>query len=229
MLPTPVRHAMPRSNPYPTFALSTLVTLMVSGCSSPSNSTGGVPFYQGPLPNERRIDHAMVEAAVSQRRVLLVFGADWCSDSRAMAARLTHDPKLAPWIDQNFFVAFIDVGLRNGPLWDAPVVQAYGHPFAEHRSPPWSFSNPRAVRSRPGKTTPLKIPTTGTPANSEHYLEDLGAAAVAALRRSAGIGCSSKPAPVKPKGAAFWRGAPATHALLTEVQPLVDSSGIRIP
>lgn len=162
---------MPRSNPYPTLALSALVTLMASGCSSPSKSTGGVPVYQGPLTNERRIDHAMVESAVSQRRVLLVFGADWCSDSRAMAARLTQDPKLAPWIEQNFFVTFIDVGPRNGPLWDAPVVQAYGHPFADRGIPALVVLEPDGQPLTNRDNNPLRDSDHRHPRKLQSFLE----------------------------------------------------------
>ncbi|MBL9137355.1 MAG: thioredoxin family protein [Verrucomicrobiales bacterium] len=116
-------------------AILLAVAFLITACSTPSKPGAGAPIFDNPIPNESRIDHALVEAVLFQRRVLLVFGADWCSDSRRMAARLTRDPRLAPWIDENFLVTYIDVGPRHGPLWDAPVVEAYGRPFEDRGIP----------------------------------------------------------------------------------------------
>jgi len=44
-----------------------------------------------------------------ERRVLAVFGANWCHDSRALAGWLT-SPGFEPLLDAHFEVVFIDVG-----------------------------------------------------------------------------------------------------------------------
>lgn len=86
-------------------------------------------FASAPDPASA-IPDAITRARQSERHVLLVFGADWCSDSRAMIRRLTQDPRVASRLAASYLLVPIDVGERNGPLWDAEVVQRYDRPFA---------------------------------------------------------------------------------------------------
>lgn len=55
------------------------------------------------------VDAALAQAGASGRRVLLVLGADWCHDSRALAERLQADP-LAALIEQGYETVLVDVG-----------------------------------------------------------------------------------------------------------------------
>ena len=53
---------------------------------------------------------AFAEAAAEDKLVLAIFGANWCHDSRALAGQL-QSPELAPFVDANFKVAYIDAGM----------------------------------------------------------------------------------------------------------------------
>jgi thiol-disulfide isomerase/thioredoxin len=65
---------------------------------------------------------ALVRAKSADRRLLVVLGANWCHDSRALAARLGHSP-LAELIQQHYERVFVDVGYyENG----RDVVQHFG-------------------------------------------------------------------------------------------------------
>jgi len=61
------------------------------------------------------IDAARVRAASERKRVAVVFGADWCGDSRALEAALA-DPLVAPVVDDGFVVVRADVGNRDRHL-----------------------------------------------------------------------------------------------------------------
>lgn len=52
---------------------------------------------------------ALEAARDSERLLLIVMGANWCHDSRALASRLFQEP-LNSVIDENFEVLFVDVG-----------------------------------------------------------------------------------------------------------------------
>jgi thioredoxin 1 len=58
---------------------------------------------------------ALERAAASGKRVAVVFGADWCPDSRALDAALLH-PLVAPIVDPAFEVVRVDVGRRDRNL-----------------------------------------------------------------------------------------------------------------
>lgn len=63
----------------------------------------------------------------SRRPTLLIFGANWCEDCRALDAAL-HSPRNAALIGRHFEVVKVDVG-----NWDhnLDISQAYGDPIAK--------------------------------------------------------------------------------------------------
>ena len=60
------------------------------------------------------VQQALDRAADNERLALVVLGANWCHDSRALAARLQRSP-LAEVIQQHYELVFVDVGFyENG-------------------------------------------------------------------------------------------------------------------
>jgi len=59
------------------------------------------------------IDAALAQARAENKQALILFGADWCHDSRGMAHRLNDDPMLSALIEERFVLARIDVGMRH--------------------------------------------------------------------------------------------------------------------
>ena len=55
------------------------------------------------------VQRALSRAEKSDRLALVVLGANWCHDSRALASRL-HRPPLAEIIQQHYELVFVDVG-----------------------------------------------------------------------------------------------------------------------
>lgn len=58
---------------------------------------------------------ARARAAAAGKRVAVVFGADWCPDSRALDAALAH-PLVAPIVAPAFELVRVDVGRRDRNL-----------------------------------------------------------------------------------------------------------------
>lgn len=112
-------------------AVLLVLALGVTGCARRSAvpPAEARPFDEHAVA-EQDIAVALREAQTTRRRVLLVFGANWCGDSRAMYGRLTADPVVAPVVRDHYVMVLVDVGPRHGPKWDAAVVQQYGRPFA---------------------------------------------------------------------------------------------------
>ena len=77
------------------------------------------------LPSEdpfADVEQALVRAGEHDRLVLVVAGANWCHDSRAMAARLHRSP-LADLVSEEFELVFVDVGFYE---LDRDVMQQLG-------------------------------------------------------------------------------------------------------
>lgn len=65
-----------------------------------------------PEEARRRIARAVERARAEGRRVLVVFGADWCPDAKAFEQSLQH-PVVAPLVAMGLEVVRLDVGNRD--------------------------------------------------------------------------------------------------------------------
>lgn len=72
--------------------------------------------YEREVEAASLVDTALEEARERQVNALLVFGANWCHDSRGLAHTLQTHEVLATYAAQQFSVRFIDVGTRDRNL-----------------------------------------------------------------------------------------------------------------
>jgi len=70
------------------------------------------PPYDETADAHQQIAAAITEASKAHKNVILVFGANWCGDCRALNAQM-HKDELAALIAANYEVVKIDVGQFN--------------------------------------------------------------------------------------------------------------------
>lgn len=79
-----------------------------------------------PLEARAEVDAAVAEAQAGGRLAVLVFGADWCSDSRALAAFLKSD-MFQVELGKRYNVVFIDVYMpTRGAGRNQDLIQRFG-------------------------------------------------------------------------------------------------------
>ena len=83
-----------------------IVTLVI--CLGAGTDPDG-HLYQPSVDPLADVQEALSRADDGDRLVLVVLGANWCHDSRALASRL-HRPPLAELIQQHYELVFVDVG-----------------------------------------------------------------------------------------------------------------------
>ncbi|BDI61996.1 thioredoxin family protein [Qipengyuania nanhaisediminis] len=72
------------------------------------------------------VDAALARAAAADMRVLLVMGANWCHDSRALAGWLGTD-RFARLIDAHYELVFINVGMpQSGDGHNLDIARRFG-------------------------------------------------------------------------------------------------------
>ena len=72
------------------------------------------------------VDAALARARLSGKRVLLVMGANWCGDSRALAGWLATD-RFAELIGREYEVVFVDIGMpRGGDRPNLEIARRFG-------------------------------------------------------------------------------------------------------
>jgi thioredoxin-like negative regulator of GroEL len=72
------------------------------------------------------VDAALSRARQSGKRVLLVMGANWCSDSRALAGWLATD-RFAELIERKYELVFVNIGMpRSGDGHNLGIARRFG-------------------------------------------------------------------------------------------------------
>lgn len=66
-------------------------------------------LYRADANAAEDIKRAMVTADTQHKRILLVFGGNWCIDCHILENAF-HQPRIAPLLNQNFLVVHVDVG-----------------------------------------------------------------------------------------------------------------------
>ena len=72
-------------------------------------------LYRADVNAQQEIAEAVTEAGKEHKRILLVFGATWCSDCYALDYGF-HQPRIEPLLNSNFKVVHVDVGRFNRNL-----------------------------------------------------------------------------------------------------------------
>ncbi|WP_237392271.1 thioredoxin family protein [Aurantiacibacter rhizosphaerae] len=108
---------------------------MLSACATTtapqSHAPDAVPHAEGAIYDpsidaSAAVDAALAQAAADDKRVLLVMGANWCQDSRALASYLM-EPALAAELDANFETVFVNVGLpQTGDGYNLDIAERFG-------------------------------------------------------------------------------------------------------
>lgn len=72
------------------------------------------------------VDAALTRAAANGKRVLLVMGANWCHDSRALAGWL-ETPRFAALVAQRYELVFVNVGMpQTGDGHNLAIARRFG-------------------------------------------------------------------------------------------------------
>lgn len=72
-------------------------------------------LYPDGVNAQQEIAEAIAMAAKTRKRVLLIFGGNWCYDCHVLDEAF-HTPEIAPTLNRNYVVAHIDIGEYNKNL-----------------------------------------------------------------------------------------------------------------
>ncbi|RJY09235.1 thioredoxin family protein [Aurantiacibacter aquimixticola] len=90
--------------------LAVLATaLALTGCTTAHHDYPEATPYTESANAMAEVDAALLRATAADKRVLLVMGADWCHDSRALAGWL-ETPRLAALVEKHYELLFVNAG-----------------------------------------------------------------------------------------------------------------------
>lgn len=109
------------------------LALILAGCASaPAPKTASAEAHPEARVYDVRpdaaadVDAALSRAVASGKRVLLVMGANWCHDSRALAGWL-ETPRFAALVAERYELVFVNVGMpQSGDGHNLDIARRFG-------------------------------------------------------------------------------------------------------
>lgn len=110
-------------------AIAASLALALAACATTGDAAPAHPearVYSATADATANVDAALARAAASGKRVLLVLGANWCHDSRALAGWLK-TPRFAALTASRYEVVFVDVGVpQTGEGRNLDIAKRFG-------------------------------------------------------------------------------------------------------
>lgn len=114
-------------------ALIVLAALVLSACGTTSAPRSASPpahpearVYAVVPDAASQVDAALARSSANGKRVLLVMGANWCHDSRALAGWL-ETPRFTVLVAQHYELVFVNVGMpQSGDGHNLDIAQRFG-------------------------------------------------------------------------------------------------------
>ena len=107
-------------------ALILTACLLLTACAGRDGGRLATAPYDESADGERQVAEALALARQGGKRVLLVFGANWCVDCRAMDALFKSHAAIAGELAAHFVVARIEVGRHETPRKNAALIDRFG-------------------------------------------------------------------------------------------------------
>jgi thiol:disulfide interchange protein len=110
-------------------ALAGLALLSSAGLrADPEYPKMGPDIYDVHADASADIAAAIIRAGAEHKRVLLVFGANWCIWCHRLHATFGANAAVAAALDRGFVLVEVDVNTRKGEKRNAAVIERYGNP-----------------------------------------------------------------------------------------------------
>lgn len=85
------------------------------------------PYEEG-VDAQAQIDAAIARAAATDKRVLLMFGANWCEWCRRLDYVFQNDGTVAPALERDYELVHVDIGARESDT-NRELARRYGNPL----------------------------------------------------------------------------------------------------
>lgn len=110
---------------------ATLLALALPLSAAPEYPQMGPDIYDTKAAATEQIAAALAKAQAGHKRVLLMFGANWCIWCHRLHGTFASDARVAAALRAGYEVVMVDVNTRNGTKRNADVNERYGNPIAD--------------------------------------------------------------------------------------------------
>lgn len=96
--------------------------------AAPEYPNMGEDIFNTKADGAKLIDEAIVRAKQEDKRVLILFGANWCPWCRRLHRAFSSSPTVKQGIRGKFILVYVDANTRNDRERNAGVIERYGNP-----------------------------------------------------------------------------------------------------
>lgn len=111
------------------FALILLLGLVLSTAPAREYKAMGPDIFDPRAKGEELIATALTRTSREDKRVLVLFGANWCPWTRRLHKALSTDAGILKILQRNFVLVYVDANTRNDKKRNAAVMERYGDPL----------------------------------------------------------------------------------------------------
>lgn len=114
----------------PAFALLVFAGILSAPMRAvPEYKSMGPDIFDRSAKAEEQIDQALTRARQENKRVVLLFGANWCPWCRRLHQAFSEAPALRRALQQHFILVYVDANTRHDKKRNAAVIERYGNPL----------------------------------------------------------------------------------------------------
>jgi thioredoxin-related protein len=107
----------------------------LASAAKPEYPSLGADIFDAKTKAEDLIAQAVTRASREDKRILLLFGANWCPWCRRLHSVLTKEPRVEKKLRENFVLVYVDANTRNDKNRNAAVLEKFGQPTLQHGLP----------------------------------------------------------------------------------------------
>lgn len=104
--------------------------LLGAGCATGPRTHSAAPLYDAEADGAEQVTRALERARAEGKHVLVVFGANWCTDCQALHRLFTRDRRIRQLLAEAYVTAYVDTNRRDGAERNVATVARYENPIA---------------------------------------------------------------------------------------------------
>ncbi len=127
--------------------------------ADPEYRAMGPDIFDRQAKGEVLIDQAVARAQREHKRIVLVFGANWCPWCRRLHQIFSEAPTVRARLRDDFVLVYVDANTRNDKRRNAAVQEQYGNPIQKHGLPVMVVLDLDGKQLTTRETSSLSAPT----------------------------------------------------------------------
>ena len=119
----------------------------------------GPDIFDRSIDAEKLISRAINQATREQKRIVLLFGANWCPWCRSLHSAMTRSTEIVNLLNERFVLVYVDANTRVNKKRNAATLERFGNPIQKYGLPVFVVLASNGTTVATQETQSLAAPT----------------------------------------------------------------------